>query len=595
MAIQNPIYKERLDLFLNQFSQQKKTYNVMSTVRVVLLITFLLSLYFLIRSDGAMLWIIIAIVSAVAFFVLIRKHMKLAQEMRMNKALADINQNEHDYLEKKSIPFANGKEHIKVKHAYTYDLDIFGENSLYHRLNRTATFVGSRKLAKLLSQRLPNEEIISQQEAIKEVASKMEWRQEILAVAMTSDDSEKTYNTLMDWTRTEPKTHSSLMKIISFVLPILTVAALIAYVTIGGNIPRLSFAFLFLINLGILGQHFRSIKDEVLGESQINKSIQKYSRLMYMFESQNFESEKLQKLQKRLLLDSETASHHIANLSRLFQQLDSVHNPMGAIIFNGMSLYHVHTIRQLQEWKATHASKISDWMEVLGEVEAINSLSNFAFNNTEYTYPRLNTKEQISFTDLGHPMLADDVRICNDVEFIDQKFIILTGSNMSGKSTFLRSLGINMVLASAGAPVCASDADIHPLDIYVSMRLSDSLTDNESYFFAEVKRLKEIMDAADSKLTFILLDEILRGTNSDDKRQGTVEVIKKLISKNVIGAIATHDLKVCDTTADYPTQLINKNFEVEIEDGELVFDYKLRDGVCKNKSATYIMKKMEII
>jgi len=509
LAIQNPIYKERLDLFLNQFSQQKKTYNVMSTVRVVLLITFLLSLYFLIRSDGAMLWIIIAIVSAVAFFVLIRKHMKLAQEMRMNKALADINQNEHDYLEKKSIPFANGKEHIKVKHAYTYDLDIFGENSLYHRLNRTATFVGSRKLAKLLSQRLPNEEIISQQEAIKEVASKMEWRQEILAVAMTSDDSEKTYNTLMDWTRTEPKTHSSLMKIISFVLPILTVAALIAYVTIGGNIPRLSFAFLF--------------------------------------------------------------------------------------IFNGMSLYHVHTIRQLQEWKATHASKISDWMEVLGEVEAINSLSNFAFNNTEYTYPRLNTKEQISFTDLGHPMLADDVRICNDVEFIDQKFIILTGSNMSGKSTFLRSLGINMVLASAGAPVCASDADIHPLDIYVSMRLSDSLTDNESYFFAEVKRLKEIMDAADSKLTFILLDEILRGTNSDDKRQGTVEVIKKLISKNVIGAIATHDLKVCDTTADYPTQLINKNFEVEIEDGELVFDYKLRDGVCKNKSATYIMKKMEII
>ena len=385
------------------------------------------------------------------------------------------------------------------------------------------------------------------------------------------------------------------MKIVSYLFPILTVVSLVAYAWVGGDIPRLSFAFLFLINLGILGQHFRQIKDEILGESQINKSIQKYSRLMYMLESQSFQSTKLQQLQKRLLTDNETASHHIANLSRLFQQMDSVHNPMGAIIFNGMSLYHVHTLRKLQEWKAIYAPMISDWLEVIGEIEAINSLSNFAYNNPTYTYPNINTQEQITFSNLGHPMLPDDVRVCNDVAFVDQKFIILTGSNMSGKSTFLRSLGINMVLANAGAPVCATAANIHPLDIYVSMRLSDSLSDNESYFFAEVKRLKEVMDAADSKLTFILLDEILRGTNSDDKRQGTVEVIKKLISKNVVGAIATHDLKVCDTTADYPNQLINKNFEVEIKEGELLFDYKLRDGVCKNKSATYIMKKMEII
>jgi len=567
----------------------------MSTIRVVLLLVFLVSLYFMIRSEGAVLWIAVAIASAIAFFILIRSHMRLAQEMRMNKALSDINQNEHDYLDRSSIPFADGKEHITTKHAYTYDLDIFGDHSLFHRLNRTATYVGSRRLAHFLSNRLSNEDIVAQQQAIKEVSPLMEWRQELLAVAMTSDDSKKTYDTLIDWTNTEAKLHSPLMKIISFLFPILTLASLIAYITIGGDIARLSFAFLFLINLGILGNHFRSIKDEILGESQINKSIQKYSRLMYMFESQKFQSPKLIALQKQLHLNNETASHHIADLSRLFQQLDSVHNPMGAIIFNGMSLYHVHTIRKLQEWKVANASNISNWLEVIGEIEAINSLSNFAYNNPTYTFPSLNTNEELSFEELGHPMLPDDVRVCNDVTFVDQKFIILTGSNMSGKSTFLRSLGINMVLASAGAPICAQSANIHPLDIYVSMRLSDSLTDNESYFFAEVKRLKEVMDAADNKLTFILLDEILRGTNSDDKRQGTVEVIKKLISKNVIGAIATHDLKVCDTTADYPTQLINKNFEVEIQDGELVFDYKLRDGVCKNKSATYIMKKMEII
>ena len=595
MAPQNLIYKTRLDQFLSLYNQQRQRFNIMSAIRIVLIVVFLLTLYLMIKNDGAVQWIIIAIFSSIAFFILINKHMKLAQKMRMHRALADINQNEHDYLSRTSIPFDDGNEHIFTKHPYTYDLDIFGDHSLFHRLNRTATYIGSKKLAHFLSHRLSNEEIFSQQDAIKEISSKIEWRQEMLAVAMTSDDSQKTYNTLIDWTKTEVKQHSSLMKIISYLLPIMTVLFLVAYAWIGGDIPRLSFAFLFLINLGILGKHFRQIKDEILGESQINKSIQKYSRLMYMLESHSFKSTKLQQLQKRLLTDNETASHHIANLSRLFQQMDSVHNPMGAIIFNGMSLYHVHTLRKLQEWKATFAPMISDWLEVIGEIEAINSLSNFAYNNPAYTYPNLNSKEQITFSNLGHPMLPDNIRVCNDVTFIDQKFIILTGSNMSGKSTFLRSLGINMVLASAGAPVCATAANIHPLDIYVSMRLSDSLSDNESYFFAEVKRLKEVMDAADSKLTFILLDEILRGTNSDDKRQGTVEVIKKLISKRVIGVIATHDLKVCDTTSDYPTQLINKNFEVEIREGELLFDYKLRDGVCKNKSATYIMKKMKII
>ncbi len=549
----------------------------------------------MIRSDGAMQWIIIAAVAAITFFILINRHMKLAQKMRMNKALADINQNEHDYLSRSAIPFDDGKNHIQTKHPYTYDLDIFGDHSLFHRLNRTATYVGSRKLAHFLSHRLSNDEIIAQQEAIKEVSSKIEWRQEINAVSMTSDDSPKTYKTLIDWTKTEAKPHSTLVKILSYLFPLLTIVSLVTYAWVGGDIPRLSFSILFLINLGFLGQHYRQIKDEILGESQINKSIQKYSRLMYMIESQSFQTTKLRELQDRLKSDSESASLHIAKLSRLFQQMDSVHNPMGAIIFNGMSLYHVHTLRKLQEWKAAYAPMIANWIEIIGEVEAINSLANFAYNNPTYSYPNLNEEEKITFSDLGHPMLPDDVRVCNDIAFVDQKFIILTGSNMSGKSTFLRSLGINMVLASTGAPVCATHANIHPLDIYVSMRLSDSLSDNESYFFAEVKRLKEVMDAADSKLTFILLDEILRGTNSDDKRQGTVEVIKKLISKNVIGAIATHDLKVCDTTRDYPSELINKNFEVEIKEGELLFDYKLRNGVCKNKSATYIMKKMEII
>jgi DNA mismatch repair ATPase MutS len=166
---------------------------------------------------------------------------------------------------------------------------------------------------------------------------------------------------------------------------------------------------------------------------------------------------------------------------------------------------------------------------------------------------------------------------------------------MSGKSTFLRTLGVNMVLGGIGSVVCASEANIHPLPVLVSMRLSDSLADSESYFFAEIKRLKQIMDALEGGPAFVLLDEILRGTNSDDKRNGTIEVVKKVIGQKAIGAIATHDIEVCLTTNEYPTILKNQCFEVEIKDNDLHFDYRLRDGICKNKSATFLMQKMGVI
>ena len=247
------------------------------------------------------------------------------------------------------------------------------------------------------------------------------------------------------------------------------------------------------------------------------------------------------------------------------------------------------------KWKTTYAAHINKWISVIGEIEMLNSYATMYYNNPEFVFPELNAEYTVKLTDAGHPLIDTHKRICNSIEFKEGSFVILTGSNMSGKSTFLRTLGVNMVLAGAGAPVCASEASIHPLPVIVSMRLSDSLSDSESYFFAEVKRLKLLMETLDQQNCFILLDEILRGTNSDDKRSGTIGVIKKIVAKQGIGIIATHDLEVCNITAEYPEQLSNKCFEVEIINDELLFDYKLREGICKNKSATFLMKKMRII
>jgi DNA mismatch repair ATPase MutS len=249
----------------------------------------------------------------------------------------------------------------------------------------------------------------------------------------------------------------------------------------------------------------------------------------------------------------------------------------------------------LFSWKNRYSGSLKTWLETIGEAESINSIANFRFNNPGYCFPEINTAFEIGFKNAGHPLIPAEKRICNDVQFHKNYLMILSGSNMSGKSTFLRTIGINMVLSGAGAPVCASAATVHCLPLYTSMRLSDSLTENESYFFAEIKRLQWIRNTLDRQVVFVLLDEILRGTNSDDKQHGTIKIIKKLTEQKAIGVLATHDLEVCAMALEDPLHLFNKCFEVEIIRNNLHFDYQLRDGFCKNRSASFLMEKLGII
>jgi DNA mismatch repair ATPase MutS len=383
--------------------------------------------------------------------------------------------------------------------------------------------------------------------------------------------------------------------IISFVTPILFLGILIAYLVTFNTVFASILAYVFIFNMSFLGKFVKRITAETSNSSNIDKIIHQYSLLVQRIEEETFQSEKMIDLQKKLIAKNRTASAHLKHLSELFSRMDSIGNIFTTTTFNGTFLFHFHNLKALIQWKNDNAITLKDWLDVIGEFEMLNSLANFSFNNPDFAYPTVNSELKIEFSDLSHPLLNSKTRVGNTVTFYPQSFMILTGSNMSGKSTFLRSLGVNMVLAGMGSPVCATKANLHPLPVLVSMRLSDSLSDSESYFFAEIKRLKQIMDGLEAGPAFVLLDEILRGTNSDDKRSGTIGVVKKIIGRRAIGAIATHDIEVCLTTATYPDTLVNKCFEVEIHHDELHFDYKLRDGICQNKSATFLMKKMEII
>ena len=588
------IYKSNSKNYSEELKAINTKYNSISFLRLISILLFLGSLFYYIKTSEAV-YIVLAIILFAGFVFLMRIHSKLSFQKKIKNALVAINDNEISYLERKSIPFENGQEFNDFHHPYAYDLDVFGEYSLFQNLNRTATFIGKKTLAKQLLTLLSNEEILKNHKAVKELKEKLNWRQEFLAFAKVSQDTESTYKSLMQWSVFESTPLTKINVFISYFGPVLFASTLLGYILTSNPVFVSFLSLVFVFNLAFLGKFFKRISIEIANAENIDVIIAQYGLLVQKIENETFQSDKLIALQQKLTYQNEKASVHLKQLAELFSKMDSSSNFVTSVLFNGTFLFNIHVLKSLIAWKKQHAVILKEWLDVIGEFEMLNSLANFSYNNPEFVYPVLNTNFEIDFSNLSHPLLNPATRVGNEVQFQPQSFMILTGSNMSGKSTFLRSLGINMVLTGMGSAVCASQANVHPLPVLVSMRLSDSLSDSESYFFAEIKRLKQIMDELEGNPAFVLLDEILRGTNSDDKRNGTIEVVKKVIAKKAIGAIATHDIEVCLTTNEYPSILTNKCFEVEISNNELHFDYKLRDGICKNKSATFLMKKMGVI
>ncbi|WP_029272412.1 DNA mismatch repair protein [Flavobacterium sp. KJJ] len=587
-------YQNKVEHYSKLFNTINKRYNSISILRLLSVFICLFMLFYYIKTDD-MLYATFAFLSFVGFIFLMRIHSKLSFQKEITAATLKINKNEIAYLNREKIPFENGIEFNDFHHPYAYDLDIFGEHSLFQNLNRTATYVGKKTLANQLLNLFSNNVILENQEAINELQTKVDWRQEFLALATVSHDSKSAYDSLINWNSFKNNTLPKGLIALSFIVPALFFGVLIAYFITSKTILLSYLTYIFIGNMMIMGRSFKRIQSEIAKADNIDKIIKQYSLLVQKIESETFQSKKLIDLQQQLVFKNAKASEHLKQLSELFSRMDTINNFVTAIVFNGTFLYNLHVLKALLKWKESHSEQLEKWIAIIGEFEALNSLANLAYNNPDFVFPEINSEYKIGFENLSHPLLNPATRVGNDTHFYPESFMILTGSNMSGKSTFLRSLGINMVLGGIGSVVCASNANIHPLPVLVSMRLSDSLADSESYFFAEIKRLKQIMDALEDRPAFVLLDEILRGTNSDDKRNGTIEVVKKIIAKNAIGAIATHDIEVCLTTNEYPDILTNQCFEVEIKNNDLHFDYKLRNGICKNKSATFLMQKMGVI
>lgn len=587
-------YQRLKENYLEDYKHLTKKYNVISTLRLLIAIALIFSA-FKSFSTSEIEYLVSSVITLIAFLLLLIIHGKISWNRRIKKELIDINNDEISYLKGEDTPYADGSEYIDFKHFFSFDLDFFGKNSLFQNLNRTAIYIGSKKLSELLLSLLTNSQILSNQQAILELSKKIVWRQHLFSLSRITKDSQEEYQNLIKWSEFKQRNTPKILYIVLYTTPILFISSLIAFLLTKN--PNFLYASIgsFLFNLALVVTQIKKIKREIINSDKIHDTVKKYGLIIEQIENEKFDSEKLNSLKQKLTYKSGLASKQIKRLSSLFSNLESIHNVLAAFIFNGTFLYHIFVLVNLLKWKEEYSKHIKEWLDVIGEFEALNSLSNFLYNNPTFSFPSLNKNYDIEFKELGHPLIDIKKRIRNNVAFKKQKFIILTGSNMSGKSTFLRTLGVNMVLAGIGAPICSTKANVHPLKVIVSMRQSDSLYEGESYFFAEVKRLKKIMNELEEEIGFVLLDEVLKGTNSEDKQTGTIKVIKKIISKNAIGSIATHDLDICQITDSYPNNLINKCFEAEIINNDLSFDYKLKNGICKNKSATFLMKKMKII
>ena len=597
-------YAQSESHYTTLLQQETKKANTVATIRLLTIITLFASGYFFYKNDNwVAFWVSIGVLFTL-FFILVVIHSQIRERVLRNQILVKINQNEKAYLEGDLSPFQGGLEFVDPEHPFSYDLDIFGENTLFPHFNRTTTLFGKAKLSENF-QHPDISDIKKRQEAVKELVEKQDWRQHFQASGLMYADKNESLDKFKSWLNTPLNlSKKPILRVISYVLPAITCIIFILNFTSELPIFFDLFKIFGILNLLVVSSQYKHIKLEHELLTNRSASFQKYAQLLQSIENEDFTSEKLKNLKQNIVVENTSGSQAIKKLSRILNQFDTIFNPFAAILTNGLFQYNLHALYALEKWKQTHSTHVLDWFDVIAEFETLSSTANFAFNHPDFIFPIENTygtsresrEGGLIMKNVGHPLIPSDKRIGNDVIFGETSFIVLTGSNMSGKSTFLRTLGVNLALAKMGSPVCADEFSFYPYNIFVSMRVSDSLQNSESFFFAELKRLKRIITALENNhKTFVILDEILRGTNSNDKRAGTIGLIKNLMAHKAVGIIATHDLVIGDMEAQYPNYLQNKCFEVELSDNGLNFDYKLHDGVAQHKSAAFLMEKMGIV
>lgn len=589
-------YTERLSLTEGQLQQVKKQIFRISMLRLALFIAGIAGVYFFFNQTTLLIAGIC--LTFLPFFILVKVHNRLFIRKEWLETQARIIQEELQALSGDYSSFEDGKEYVNPEHPYSFDLDIFGRRSLFQSINRTCTFFGKVRLAEWLQNHLHEKTSIEKrQEMVREISEHTLFREQFRVAGLVhhgqSPDAEK----IQAWSQSPAQyLHAGWVKAFIWGVPVINSLLLITSLAEWTSFSwlGLSFGIFLVLSFGIIKR--ATYIQETYGKQL--KSLNGYARLIALAKAEDWKSAGMQELMERLNLNGQSPVQALQQLSKELDRLDLRNNQFLYVLLEGSIFFQLQEIVRIERWKARYGQHINEWLETVGELDALCSLGTFAYNHPQYTYPEL-TEKPFCFlaTQMGHPLMPASQCVKNDATIPSRPFfLIITGANMAGKSTYLRTIGVNYLLACVGTPVCCEKLKLHPNQLITSLRTSDSLSDNESYFFAELKRLKRIIDLLNQgQQLFIILDEILKGTNSMDKQKGSFDLIRQFMQLKANGIIATHDLLLGSLIKQFPEEIRNYCFEADIKENELTFSYKLREGVAQNMNACFLMKKMGII
>lgn len=607
-------YKKRVSAYTEKLEIYTKKSSAAGNYKLLVFFGGLAAaaVFFFLKLYIIMAAIVLIFVSGFVYLSII--HNKLIRNKNYSQAMLQINQMclKRATGQWKDFP-DTGDEFENHQHNYTYDLDIFGKGSLFQMLNMTATYSGRKKLAGLLLDPLENrQDIRKRQEAVLELAGKLLFRHKLFSNALISnkdiilteddDSSRKKRKTLLDtmnkldevyaWAKEENSLYTSKsFRLLIFGLPSLSLAVLILGIAgfVSLYIPVLLYALQFLMlgyRINIRGKSFELVE-------KYSNTLKVYSNVLKQFETGKFQSSYINELKNSLNNKSNRpAWKQIEKLSKIWELIANRYNLLHFVV-NAATLWDFHCLAALENWKRTGGRHVEKWFETIGEVEALCSLSLMCHDNPDFIMPEIcdENKPEISSEQLGHPLLSKD-RKCNDVVINSgNPILLITGSNMSGKSTFLRTVGISLILTYLGLPVCARSFRCPILKVYACMRTSDNLGQSVSSFYAELLRVKMIVEAVNKgEKVFFLLDEIFKGTNSADRHTGAKMLISQLDRKGSWGLVSTHDLELADMEKESGGRIGNFHFKEYYRDDKILFDYKLRKGVSDTRNAIFLMK-----
>ncbi len=611
------VFQEKISSHQHNAGLLKKQVQRWAVLRILFFIVALILLFYLAneRQSG---WVIaLLIFTPLAFAYLIRKHRVYKEQYGIAQILVDLNRQELQRLQHKFDGMPNGQDHHMAMHAYHPDLDIFGRHSLFQLLNRAATPGGEAMLAYWLSTPANPQVIMARQEAVQELAPMLDWRQQFTAVGQYYRKAHATLEPLLSWLQTPnvvlPRT---LYRVAFATLPPLSVLLILAFLF-------LDISFYWIIGAAVVNSlvvYRLAPIAKVTEEAAYNSlTILKGSGgMIKLLEDGSWKSPYLQELQKNFHQQDRKVSLQIRELSRILDGLESRSNGF-YMVLNSLFLQDLYWMLRAERWKQRVKAELEIWFEALYAWEALNSMAGLSFSEPAWPFPEISPAAEHLFDAqaLGHPLLPAG-RVTNDFTMKGKgEIVLITGSNMAGKSTFLRTVGINTVMALAGAPVCASHLRISCMQVFTSMRTQDSLAENVSSFYAELQRLRQLLrllhagavqtgngfilqgqeppmppDARADLPILFLLDEILKGTNSADRHKGAAALIRQLQGLNASGLISTHDLDLGQTASG--AGLRNYSFNSEVVGQEILFNYKLEPGLCNSFNASALMAKMGI-